>query len=179
MVYSIYLFFHVTVSFNPRCLPARGALRLIREAKGYTKRRVHKPLQLALFGQLCRVRIELGLVLVVQVDNRFVGLDARVGHGLGQHRAAARQVVAQQNGTGLDVVLLGNLDNGLGREQGAAGAAKGAVGHDVDALFAAEVDDFLLGKGRVVLDLVDGGDNLGDGEEFLEVLFAVLSSAER
>jgi hypothetical protein len=71
-------------------------------------------------------------------------------------------------------VLLGDLDDGLGREERAARAAERAVPHDVDALLLAEVDDLLLGKGGVVLDLVDGGDDGGVGEELLEVAFAVL-----
>jgi hypothetical protein len=71
-------------------------------------------------------------------------------------------------------VLLGDLDDGLGSEERAARAAERAVPHDVDALLLAEVDDLLLREGGVVLDLVDGGDDGGVGEELLEVAFAVL-----
>lgn len=44
----------------------------------------------------------------------------------------------------------------------------------MDALLAAEIDDLLLAEARVVLDLVDGGDDSRVGEELLEVAFAVL-----
>jgi hypothetical protein len=45
----------------------------------------------------------------------------------------------------------------------------------VDALLLAEIDNFLLGQRRVVLDLVDRGDDSGVREELLEVAFAVLN----
>ena len=44
----------------------------------------------------------------------------------------------------------------------------------MDATLAAQVDNFLLGQGRVVLDLVDGRQNLARGQQLLEVAFAVL-----
>jgi hypothetical protein len=44
----------------------------------------------------------------------------------------------------------------------------------VDALLLAEVDNLLLRERRVVLDLVDGGDDGSMREELLEVAFAVL-----
>jgi hypothetical protein len=72
-------------------------------------------------------------------------------------------------------VLLGNLDNGLGLEHGAARATERAISHDVDALLVAEVDDLLLREGRVVLDLVDSRDNGRLSQQLLEVLLAVLS----
>lgn len=83
-------------------------------------------------------------------------------------------MIAQQDSRRLDAVLLRDLDHGLGREQRAARAPQRAVRHDVDALLLAEVDDLLLGERRVVLDLVDGGDHGGVGEELLEVALAVL-----
>lgn len=83
-------------------------------------------------------------------------------------------MIAQQDGRRLDAVLLGDLDDGLGGEERAAGAAQRAVRHDVDALLFAEVDDFLLRECRVVLDLVDGGDDGGVWEELFEVALAVL-----
>lgn len=83
-------------------------------------------------------------------------------------------VVAEENGAGRDALLLGNLDDRLAGHQRAASAAERAVGDNVDALFTAEIDNLLLGKAGVVLDLVDGRDNLGHGEKLLKVLFAVL-----
>lgn len=71
-------------------------------------------------------------------------------------------------------MLLSNLLDGLGSEQGAACAAKRAVGHDMDALLLAQVDNLLLRKSRVILDLVDSRDNLGLGQQLLKVLLAVL-----
>lgn len=44
----------------------------------------------------------------------------------------------------------------------------------MDALLLAKVDNLLLGQLRVVLDLVDGWDDGGVGEEFFEVALAVL-----
>lgn len=75
-------------------------------------------------------------------------------------------------------MLLSNLDYRLRAGDGAAGAAKGRVGHDVDVLVFAKVDNFLLGQLRVVLDLVDGGHDGGVGEEFFEVALAVLFCGE-
>lgn len=83
-------------------------------------------------------------------------------------------MVAEQHGGRRDALSLGNLDHGLGAHHGPAGAPQGAVGYDVDALFLAQVDNLLLGQARVVLDLVDGGDDGGVGEKLLEVLDAVL-----
>lgn len=77
-------------------------------------------------------------------------------------------------------MLLGNLDDWLGSEQRTARAAKRAVGHDVDALLLAELDDLVLRQAGVVLNLIDGGDDLGiGGEELLEVALAVLYSKRR
>ncbi len=83
-------------------------------------------------------------------------------------------MVTQQHLSRRHTVLLSNSDDRLGSEERPARAAQWAVGHDVDALLLAEVDDLLLGERRVVLDLVDGGDDGGVGEELLEVAFAVL-----
>ncbi len=83
-------------------------------------------------------------------------------------------MVAQQHGRRLDVVFLGDLHHGLQPHERAVRAAKRAVRHDVDALLAAEVDNLLLRQHRVVLDLVDRGDDGGVREQLLEVAFAVL-----
>lgn len=71
-------------------------------------------------------------------------------------------------------MLLGDLDDGLRRQQRATGATQGRIGHDVDALLLAEVDELLLGKLRVVLDLVDGRNGGGVGQELLKPGLAVL-----
>lgn len=83
-------------------------------------------------------------------------------------------MVAEQNSASRNTLLLSNLDDRLAGHEGAASAAKRTVGDNVDALFTAEVDNLLLGKAGVVLDLVDGRDNLGHREKLLKVLFAVL-----
>ena len=62
-------------------------------------------------------------------------------------------MVAQQDGAGADLVLLGEFVDGLLLEQGAARAAQGAVGGDVDALGLAKVDNLLLRAVWVVLNL--------------------------
>jgi hypothetical protein len=48
----------------------------------------------------------------------------------------------------------------------------------VDALLLAEVDDLLLGKQRVVLDLVDGWGDGGLCEKLLQVLDGVVGDAD-
>lgn len=81
---------------------------------------------------------------------------------------------ADKDGGGLDALLLGQLDNGLRLEERAAGAAQRAVGHDLDVMLFAQLDNLRLRQQRVILDLVDGGLDGGLGQELLEVLFAVL-----
>jgi hypothetical protein len=88
-------------------------------------------------------------------------------------------MITQQHSRSLDAVLLGNLNHGLGSEERPARAAQGAVGHDVDTLVLAQVDNLLLWQRRVVLDLVDGRDDGGVREELLEVAFAVLYQGKR
>lgn len=83
-------------------------------------------------------------------------------------------MVAEENCGGADAALLGNLHNGSRAHKRPAGRAERAVSHDVDALVLAKVDDLLLGKAGVVLDLIDGRDDLGMGEKLLEVSHAVL-----
>lgn len=86
-------------------------------------------------------------------------------------------MVAQENSPRADALLLSNLLDALVLEQRAAGAAERAVRHDLDALALAEVDKVVLGQGRVILDLVRGGHDLGLGEELLEVDPAVVAHA--
>lgn len=83
-------------------------------------------------------------------------------------------MITQQHSRWLDAVLLGDGDDRFGREHRAARATERAVRHDVDALLVAEVDNLLLRQSRVVLDLVDGGDDGCMREELFEVSFAVL-----
>lgn len=83
-------------------------------------------------------------------------------------------MITQQNSRRLNPMLLGNLDHRLSAGHRATGASKRRVRHDVDALLLAKVDNVLLGKLRVVLDLVDGWDDGGVREEFFEVTLAVL-----
>lgn len=83
-------------------------------------------------------------------------------------------MVAEEDRGGADALLLSNLDNGLGGQDGAASAAKGAVSHDVNTFLLAEVDNLLLRKLRVVLNLVNGGDDGGVRQKLLKVSLAVL-----
>lgn len=53
-------------------------------------------------------------------------------------------VVAEKNSARLDLVLLGDLDNGSGVEEGPTSAAKGAVRHDVNPFGLAELDNLIL-----------------------------------
>ena len=83
-------------------------------------------------------------------------------------------MVAEEDGRGRDTSLLGNLNDGLSGHDGTTGAAQRAVGLNVDALLLAQVDNLLLGKTGVVLDLVNGGDDSGVRQKLLKVLLAVL-----
>lgn len=78
-------------------------------------------------------------------------------------------VVTQENDGGSNAVLFRDLVDNLVLEQRRASAAERAVRGDVDALFFAEVVDLLLWAQWVVLDLVDGWDNGGFGEELLQI----------
>ena len=88
-------------------------------------------------------------------------------------------VVAKEYDGGTDAVLLGDLVDTLVLEQRRASAAQGAICGNVDALFLAKVNDFLLWAQRVVLDLVDGGDNGSLGEQLLQVLNRVVGHTNR
>lgn len=85
-------------------------------------------------------------------------------------------IVAKEDGTGGDALPLSHLDDRLGGKHGASRTAKGTVGHDVNALRFAEVNDFLLGQRGVVLDLVDGRDDRGMGQKLLKVTLAILNT---
>jgi len=83
-------------------------------------------------------------------------------------------MVTKQNRRRAHAFALRNLDHWLGRHKGPAGAAERTVGYHMDALFRAQVDNFLLRQGWVVFDLVDGRDDGAVGEELFEVSLAVL-----
>lgn len=70
-------------------------------------------------------------------------------------------MVAEEDGRGRDTSLLGNLDDRRSGHDGATSATQRAVGLNMDTLLLAEVDDLLLGKFGVVLDLVNGGNDGG------------------
>lgn len=83
-------------------------------------------------------------------------------------------MVAEENSSSADTTLLSDLGNRVSSHERAASATERAVSDDMDTLLVAEVDNLLLGQRGVVLDLVDGGDDLGLSEELLEVFLAVL-----
>jgi hypothetical protein len=83
-------------------------------------------------------------------------------------------MVAEEDGRSRDASLLGNLDDRRSGHDGTTGATQRAVGLNMDTLLLAEVDDLLLGKFGVVLDLVNGGNDGGVRQKLLEVLLAVL-----
>lgn len=85
---------------------------------------------------------------------------------------------AQQDRGRVNTLLLGNLDDGLCRQQRTARAAERAVCGNVNALLLAEVNSLLLGKAGVVLNLVDGRNHGGLGEEFLKVGPAVVADTD-
>lgn len=65
-----------------------GKLRLVGEAKVDTKGRVHVALELALGGEVVRVGPERLHVVVVELDDFQVGLDAALGDGFGEDGGA-------------------------------------------------------------------------------------------
>lgn len=89
-----------------------------------------------------------------------------------------RTVIAKKDRGRTNALLLSKLDHRRRRHDGATGTSKRAVSHDVDALFVAQVDNLLLRQARVVFDLIDSGNNLGMGKEFLEVLLAILARSQ-
>lgn len=69
----------------------------------------------------------------------------------------------------MHAILLSYTVHNLVLEQGRVVRAERRVRGDHDAFLGAEVDDLGLRAGGVQLDLVDGRDNLGGGQETLEV----------
>lgn len=132
--------------------------------------------------QFCVVELDDGLVLVYPggVDrlgedrasarnwDNFVSLPGLIGGKYFWPFGLKLTVVAQQNIAGADFVLLGELLDAVFLEHGAASAAEGAVGSDVDTLGLAEVHNFLLRQIRVVLDLVGRRSDLSLLEKSLQ-----------
>lgn len=59
--------------------------------------------------------------------------------------------------------LFGNFDDWFRGKQGATSAPERTVGGDVDAFGLAVIENLLLGKKRVVFDLIDRGNHRGVG----------------
>lgn len=117
-------------------------------------------------------------ILLVQRDELAVLVDARRCHGLGEDGRVAGEVVGEKNGGRGDVMLLCDSDDALVLEERRACAAQRTVGGDVNALLLAEIDNFLLGQERVVLDLVGSRHNGGLGEQLLEILDGVVGNTD-
>lgn len=81
---------------------------------------------------------------------------------------------AEQNSSRGNAALVGDGDDRLGSEEGAASAAERAVSSDVNTLLLTEIDDLLLRQRGVVLNLIGSGDNGGLGQELLQVLDTVV-----
>lgn len=131
----------------------------------------------------------------VERNELAVLVNARWGDGLGENRRIAghcvfvserqyleiraRQwkltVVAKEDSTGSDIMLLRNLQYTLILEKRRSRASKRTVRRDMDALILAEINNFLLGQQWVVLDLVGSGHNGGLGEQLLHVFDRVVS----
>jgi hypothetical protein len=148
--------------------------RLVGKAEVDTERRVDISLYLVVFLKFGRVVVKSLHVFVIEVDDGLVSGDALRGDRLGENGAAASDVVAEENSRGRNTLLLGNLDNGLGAHDGTACAAKRTVSLNMDALFLAEVNYFLLGKLRVIFNLVNSGYDGRMRQKLLEVPLAVL-----
>lgn len=116
--------------------------------------------------------------LVVELNLLEVGLDAGGSDGLGDDTVATDLGPGENDlGTsdGLAKLLgeaLGRGDDvGVGDEEGLANAvvSKGRVGSDVDVLLLAVLDMLFLLEAGVSLDLVDGGNNTGVGDDGIEL----------
>lgn len=83
-------------------------------------------------------------------------------------------MVAEEHSRGRNAFLISNLDNGLSTHDGTTCAAKRTVSLNMDALLLAEVNDLLLGKLRVVFDLVNSGHDSCMRQKLFQVLLAVL-----
>ena len=88
-------------------------------------------------------------------------------------------MVADQNCTRTNVVLLRHFLHTFLLEQRAAGAAEWAVRLHQDTLLFAKVDNLLLRQVGVVLDLVGGGDNSCLAQQLLQVGNAEVRNANR
>lgn len=85
---------------------------------------------------------------------------------------------AQKNSRRSNTSPIRNLHNRRRREQRTPRAPQRTVRGDMNTLFFAKVDNFLLREGRVVLDLVNGRDDGRLRQEFLEVLLAVVGDTD-
>lgn len=115
--------------------------------------------------------LEVGLG---QVGHQEVGLDAAGRRALGQDGVAPLQAPAQQDLGERVPAAVGDLVEGhvgadlLARVGDLVLGAQGRVRLGQDAVLQAELDEVVVGEEGVDLDLVDGGLDLGEGEELLQ-----------
>ena len=83
-------------------------------------------------------------------------------------------VVAQQDGSWGNALLLSKRYDWCGLEHGASCASQWTVCGNQDTLLLADINDFLLRKRWVVLNLVDSWDDSCDCEELLQIFLAVV-----
>jgi len=105
--------------------------------------------------------INLGHLVVRQLKVQVkVGLDARLGHALGQHAAALLDAPDEQNLLGRTALVLSNGQDRLVLVQRRVVAAQGRVRRAVNALGGVVRQQLGRRVARVDLDLVNGWDDL-------------------
>lgn len=115
-------------------------------------------------------------VLIGQVGDLEVALNARGGRALGEDSVAAAQTPGDEDLSKGVAAALSDLVEGLVGADGLTSGGdlvlgtKGRVGSREDVVLKAELDELLVGQEGVNLDLVNGGLDLSKGHQLLEAV---------
>lgn len=80
----------------------------------------------------------------------------------------------QQNSSRLNALPLRNLNNRLRRKKRTSRTPERTIRRNMNPLLLTQIDDFLLWEGRVIFELVYGGDDGCVGEELGEIADGVV-----
>lgn len=174
--------------------PLAKTSRLVWKAHTRPKGRENKPVKAFLrhFGRVFGNSRHIGFV---QRDQVMVRFDACWMDGFWKNGAAAchwemgqylidiekkkiqHTLPTQKDRRWRYPLLLGNLHDRFDGQQRTSRASQRTVRRDVNALFMAEIHDFLLRQVRMILDLVHRGHDRCLGQELFEVWLAVVGDA--